>query len=239
MFIGHFAVGFAAKKLQPQPSLGTYFLAAQFLDLLWPTLLLLGVEKVELSPGSPVPLAFTHYPVSHSLLAVLGWAVLIGLFYFLVKRNKRAAVVVGLCVVSHWVLDLLVHLPDLPLYPGAAEGYGLGLWKLKGVELLIELLLFASGVLLYFNATTAKNKTGVYVPAALILFLLVIHVMNTFGPPPPSVNAVAWAGQLQWLIVAWGYWADSKRTAIQRQSASATTSGKDGKITVRKQEVKK
>lgn len=222
MFIGHFAVGFAAKKLHSKPSLGTYFLAAQFLDLLWPTLLLLGVEKVALSPGAPVPLSFTHYPVSHSLLAVAGWATLIGLLYFLVKRNRRAAVIVGLCVLSHWVLDLLVHLPDLPLYPGATKSYGFGLWKLKGIELLLELLLFAAGVVLYFRTTTAKNKTGVYATAALILFLVVIHLLNAFGPPPTSVTAVAWAGQLQWLIVLWGYWVDGNRTAGNTPAAAET-----------------
>lgn len=220
MFIGHFAVGFAAKKLHPKPSLGTYFLAAQFLDLLWPTLLLLGVEKVEITPGAPVPLTFTHYPVSHSLLAVMGWAVLLGFLYFLVKRNKRAALVVGLCVVSHWFLDWLVHLPDLPLYPGASAGYGLGLWKLKLAELVIEFLLFAAGVVLYFKTTSAKNKTGVYATGALVVFLMVLHVMNAFGPPPPDVNAVAWAGQLQWLIVLWGYWIDRNRTATAQPSLS-------------------
>lgn len=239
MFIGHFAVGFAAKKLHSKPSLGTYFLAAQFLDLLWPSLLLLGVEKVALSPGGPVPLSFTHYPVSHSLLAVVGWAVLIGSLYFLVKRNKRAAAVMGLCVLSHWVLDLLVHLPDLPLYPGATSLYGLGLWKLKMVELVIELLLFAAGVVLYFKTTTAKNKTGIYATVALILFLVVIHLLNAFGPPPTSVTAVAWAGQLQWLIVLWGYWVDRNRAGIHNQSAASATSKSGGKITVLEPELKK
>ena len=133
MFIGHFAVGLAAKKLHPRPSLGTYFLAAQFLDLLWPTLLMLGVEKVEVNPdaSAAVPLLFRHYPVSHSLLAVVGWSVLLGTIYFLAKKNRAAALVVGLCVASHWFLDLLVHVPDLPLAPGTTSFYGLGLWNMK------------------------------------------------------------------------------------------------------------
>lgn len=216
MFIGHFAVGFAAKKLHPKPSLGTTFLAAQFLDLLWPSLLLLNVEKVELNPDTtaPVPLLFTHYPVSHSLLAVVGWSVLFGLFYFLFWKNKNAAMVVGLCVISHWLLDLAVHVPDLPLYPGDSLLLGFGLWKLKIVELIVELLLFAGGVFLYLRTTKTKNKTGTWATLSLIIFLLIVHLLNVFGPPPPDVKAVAWAGQLQWLLVAWGYWADNGRVAV-------------------------
>jgi hypothetical protein len=215
MFIGHFAVGLAAKKLNPKPSLGTYFLAAQFLDLLWPTLLLLNVEKVAINhdPTAPVPLLFTHYPVSHSLLAVLGWAVLIGGIYFLLKKNKSAALLIGLCVVSHWFLDLLVHVPDLPLYPGHSPEFGLGLWKMKGVEMALELILFIACAILYWNATKARNKTGIYATAALLVFLLVVFLLNEFGPPPTDVKAVAWAGESQWLIVAWAYWADRNRVA--------------------------
>ncbi|HEX6361785.1 MAG TPA: hypothetical protein VFZ93_02430, partial [Albitalea sp.] len=127
MFIGHFGVGFAAKRVAPAVSLGTLFLAAQFIDLLWPTLLLAGVERVEIRPGANPPLAFVHYPVSHSLVAVLGWAALIGGLHFGLRRRLRAALVVGAAVLSHWVLDLLVHEPDLPLAPGAAR-VGLGLW---------------------------------------------------------------------------------------------------------------
>lgn len=224
MFIGHFAVGLAAKKLNPKPSLGTYFLAAQFLDLLWPTLLLLNVEKVAINPdaAAPVPLTFTHYPVSHSLLAVVGWSVLIGGIYFLLKKKKAAALLIGLCVLSHWFLDLLVHVPDLPLYPGNSPAYGLGLWKMKGVEMALELILFLAGAALYWNATRAKNKTGIYATAALLIFLLVVFLLNEFGPPPTDVKAVAWAGQLQWLIVAWAYWADSRRTpkSSERQTSS-------------------
>jgi hypothetical protein len=145
------------------------------------------------------------------LLAVLGWAVVVGGLYFLLKKNRTAALLIGLCVVSHWVLDLLVHVPDLPLYPGDAPGYGLGLWKLKGVEMALELLLFVAGAALYWSATKAKNKTGIYATAAMLLFLVVVFLLNEFGPPPPDVRSVAWAGQLQWLIVAWAFWADSRR----------------------------
>ncbi len=120
MFIGHFALGFAAKKAAPAVSLGTLFLAAQFIDLLWPTLLLLGIERVEIDPGNTVvtPLNFVHYPVSHSLVAVALWACVLAALYMLIRRSVRGALVIGLLVVSHWILDLVTHRPDLPILPG-------------------------------------------------------------------------------------------------------------------------
>src|SRR5688572_12978797 len=131
MFIGHFALGMAAKKVEPSVSLGTLFLAAQFLDLLWPTLLLMDVEHVLIEPGisTVTPLAFTDYPISHSLLAVLGWSLAFVAIYYLITNNKRASLLLGGLVLSHWILDAIVHIPDLPLYPGESPKIGLGLWN--------------------------------------------------------------------------------------------------------------
>src|SRR5262245_47114382 len=131
MFIGHFGVGFGAKAKARTASLGTLFLAAQFLDLLWPTLLLLGIEQVEIAPGitKATPLDFTSYPISHSLLTACMWGLLFGTVYWLVREDLKIATVLGLCVVSHWVLDFVVHRPDLPLYPGDSPRVGLGLWN--------------------------------------------------------------------------------------------------------------
>ncbi len=216
MFIGHFGVGFAAKAAAPQVSLGTLFLGAQFIDLLWPTLLLLGVERVRIEPGitTVTPLNFEHYPVSHSLLAVLGWAVLLGAVYFWRRNSVRGAVVVGLAVLSHWLLDLLVHRPDLPLYPGATQFFGLGLWSSVGTTLAVELPIFAVGVWLYLRATEATGPTGRWALWGLVASLGVIYLGNLFGEPPPSAAAIAWIGQAQWLLVAWGYWVDRHRRAV-------------------------
>lgn len=215
MFIGHFAAGLAAKKASPAVSLGILFLAVQFADLLWPTLLLAGVEQVQIVAGAkPIPLIFTHYPISHSLLMAVVWGILIGGVYWLVRRDRRAALVVGLCVLSHWVLDLIVHVPDLPLYPGSPVLLGFGLWNQTVLELVIELLMFGLGIYLYLGATKAKNKIGSIGFWALMVFLLGIHVANIFGPPPPDVKAIAWAGQLQWLFVIWAFWVDRNREAL-------------------------
>jgi hypothetical protein len=233
MFIGHFALGFGAKRVAPSLSLGTLFLAAQWLDLLWPTLLLAGVERAEIkaAPYHGPPLAFVHYPVSHSLLAVLGWALLLGGVHFALKRERRAALWVGALVVSHWLLDLLVHEPDLPLAPGAAPKLGLGLWWWPLPELVLELGLFAAGVALYLRATRPADATGRWALAALVAFLVVVHLANAFGPPPPGIDAVAWAGQAQWLLVAWGWWVDRHRTiaaAPGRRREGTTTESSAG-----------
>src|SRR5690606_6539393 len=135
VFIGHFGAGFAAKRAAPRVSLGWLLVAAQFLDLLWPTLLLFGVERVAIVPGATAvtPLEFVHYPVSHSLAAVAGWALLLGGGYWALNRGGRAvgraAAVLAALVVSHWLLDALVHAPDLPLTPVGDARIGLGLWQ--------------------------------------------------------------------------------------------------------------
>ena len=136
MFIGHFGAGLSAKKIDSKPSLGTMFLAAQFLDLIWPIFILLGIEKVKIEPGISAanPLDFTYYPWSHSLLIVLFWSLLFGIIYYLAKKNIKSSIVLGLLVLSHWILDLLVHIPDLPLWPGSGIMVGFGLWNSVIIE---------------------------------------------------------------------------------------------------------
>ena len=214
MFIGHFAVGFGAKSVAPKVSLGWLFLAAQFIDLLWPTLLLLGVEQVRIVPGATVvtPLVFDHYPVSHSLLAVIGWAALVGGVHFSLNRQRAAALVLGALVLSHWVLDAIVHQPDLPLYPGGGTAVGLNAWSSLPLTLAIEGSLFALGLWLYARTTSANDAIGRWGLTGLAIFLIVVYAGNLFGAPPPSSEAIAWVGQLQWLFVIWAYWIDKHRS---------------------------
>lgn len=221
MFLGHFGAGFAGKAAAPRVSLGTLFLAAQFLDLLWPTLLLAGLERVEIAPGATrvTPLDFVHYPISHSLLAAALWGLAIGGVFWLVRRSARGAPVVGALVVSHWLLDLVVHRPDLPLVPGGAR-LGLGLWHSLPATLVVELAVFAVGLALYLRRTRARDRAGSLGLWALVAFLLLIYAANLLGPPPPSVAAIAWAGQAQWLLVAWAYWLDRRRESIAPPAAA-------------------
>ena len=213
MFIGHFGAGFAGKKFSKSASLGTYFMAAQWVDLIWPILLLLGIEKVKIEPGiTPVtPLDFSYYPFTHSLAGVLVWAILFATIYYYIKQNYKTSIILGLLVVSHWFLDLLVHIPDLPILPGEGLKVGFGLWNNLTATLILECLIFTLGVFLYYKTTTAKNKIGKYSFIGLIVFLVLIYLSNIFGPPPDSVEAIGIVGNAQWLIVLWGYWIDRNR----------------------------
>ena len=233
MFVGHFGIGFGATAVAPRVSLGTLFFAAQFVDLLWPTLLLLGVERVAIQPGvtAVTPLDFLYYPISHSLLAVVCWAFVLGAVYYVTRRYRRGAVVVGLAVLSHWLLDALTHRPDLPLYPGGDWRIGLGLWSSVAATLAVELFLFAVGIWLYLRTTRALDRAGTVGLWSLVIFLILIYAGNIFGDPPPSVGALAWVAQAQWLLVLWGYWVDRHRQTLHRslpERGSEAGSGGEG-----------
>jgi len=214
MFVGHFGVGLAAKKVDNKPSLGTMFFAAQFIDLLWPFFLIVGIEKVKVEAGitAVTPLNFIFYPFTHSLGAVIIWSVLFGLIYFYFKKNFKSALFLGSLVISHWVLDLIVHRPDLPLFFGESVKVGLGLWNSIAGTILVEGFIFLGGIYLYYSSSFAKNRTGEISFWLLVIFLLIIYLMNIFGPPPPEEDAIGYVGLSQWLIIAWAYWIGRNRT---------------------------
>ncbi|MGO8792289.1 MAG: metal-dependent hydrolase [Terriglobia bacterium] len=213
MFIGHFGVALAAKKVAPRTSLGTLVMAAQFVDLLWPVFLLLGVERVIIAPGDTAvtPLDFISYPITHSLLGGLGWACLFAGIYKIVKRDSRGAVCLWFVVISHWVLDALSHRPDLPLYPGSSTYVGLGLWNSRFGTIVIESAIFALGAMIYAKATRPRDRVGFVAFRSFIALLFLLYLVNIFGPPPPSEKAVALAALGMWLFVLWAYWLDRHR----------------------------
>lgn len=216
MFIGHFGVGLAAKKIEKKPSLGTLFLAAQFIDLLWPIFLILGIEQVKIEPGNTAfnPLSFVYYPFTHSLIGVIVWAVMFGIVYFILRKNFRSSVILGLLVISHWILDLITHIPDLPLFPWTNIKVGFGLWNSVPLTIIVEGAIFFAGVYFYLRTAKAVNRTGIYSFWSLIIFLVVVYVMNIIGPPPPDAKTIGYVGLSQWLIIAWGYWIDKNRTTV-------------------------
>jgi membrane-bound metal-dependent hydrolase YbcI (DUF457 family) len=213
MFIGHFAVAMAAKRAAPRASLGTLLLAALFLDILWPAFLLAGLERVEIRPGdNPFTLLrFEHYPISHSLAATLAWAAAFGAMYYGITRHGRNALVVAAVVVSHWVLDWVTHLPDLPLYPGGPL-VGLGLWNSVAATLAVESLMFVAGATIYLRTTRAVDAIGRWNFWAFAAFLVIAYFAALFGPPPPDVRALAYSALAMWLLVAWAWWVDRHRT---------------------------
>ena len=217
MFIGHFALAFAGKRAAQKTSLGTLFLSVQLVDLLWPLFLFVGLEHVRVDPGNTsfTPLDFYDYPLTHSLAATVIWAALFGAVYLLLRRYRRGAWVVGLGVLSHWILDFLTHRPDLPLAPGSVLFLGLGLWNSVPGTLIIELGLFALGIVLYLRSTKPRDRIGVYALWALIAFLLLVYAGNTFGPPPPDEATLAIVGNAGWLFVLWAYWVDRHRGPIE------------------------
>ena len=216
MFIGHFGLALAAKKAAPAVSLGTLFLAAQLADLVWPVLVLAGIERFEIRPGitAVTPLDFVHYPWSHSLAALVAWGAAFGIGYRLLRgAGWRAVLVIAALVVSHWVLDVVTHRPDMPLAPGGSLKLGLGLWNSLAATALVEVALFLGCLAIYGRATRAVDRTGRWALAGLVAFLFAVYAANLLGPPPPSAQAVTWSVMAMWLLVAWGYWIDRHRRA--------------------------
>ena len=216
MFIGHFAVALAAKRVVPQTSLGVLFCAAQLPDVIWPALVLAGVERVEINPGDTAftPLNFVYYPWSHSLLMVTLTGAAAGCAYAVWTKFRRGGVMVALLAVSHWLLDWLVHREDLPLVPGGPL-HGLGLWNSVAITLLIEGGMFLAGVALYARGTQAKDGVGRYAFWSLVVFLSAIYCGNIFGPPPPGAMAIGLVGLFgTGILLAWAHWADRHREAV-------------------------
>jgi len=201
MFVGHYGVSFAAKKAEPSIPLWVFFIAVQLLDVLWAPFVLLGIEHVRIVPGITAsnPLDLYYMPYTHSLLAAIGWSVAAFLVYRLAVRNapSRTGAIVGVSVFSHWVLDLLVHRPDLPLYDNTAK-VGLGLWNLPAIAFALEAALLFGGMLLYFRLGTARRT-------AMLVFgmiMLAIQAYVFFGPPPSSDKAAAGTAFFSYIVFA-------------------------------------
>jgi LexA-binding, inner membrane-associated putative hydrolase len=213
MFIGHIALALAAKRAAPRASLATLFLAAQWADVLWPIFLALGIEEVRILPnGRPfLQLDFISYPYSHSLLALAIWGLLFGIVYRAVAGGRHTLWILAGLVVSHWVLDWVTHVPDMPLYPGSAK-YGLGLWNSVPGTIAIEGAMYVVGLIVYLRATRARDRIGRWAFFALAATLVVIYVASTFGPPPPSIRAL-WMTAISGaaLLTLWAWWADRHR----------------------------
>jgi membrane-bound metal-dependent hydrolase YbcI (DUF457 family) len=213
MFLGHYGIAFAAKRVAPDTSLGTFTFAAQFLDELWPILLLVGVEHVSIDPSyMPAnPIVFTSYPISHSLAMAALWGALIGLIYFFRRRDGRAAMLVALAVISHWFLDVPMHAPDLPLWPGSSVRVGFSVWNSIPATIIIELIFFFGGLWSYLRYTRAQDKIGTWALWSVVVALLLIFAISFVTPPPGSEQAVGWSALVLWVFIPWAAFADRHR----------------------------
>jgi hypothetical protein len=216
MLIGHYGVAFALKPAEPRVSLGVLFVATQFVDMLWIVLVLIGVEKAHLAPAGSAnaPLEFTYYPWSHSLLMSCVWALAAFLLVRLLPiykgpRHTRAALIVAACVLSHWFLDLPMHRADLPIgFHGPYVGFGL--WDYPALSLVLETVVLFAGFWIYRWKAQRPN----YLLLVLALFLFVVQIINTYGPPAQNVAALASSGLAFYVFVAAvAWWLDRPPTA--------------------------
>ena len=215
MLLGHYGAAFGARRLAPRTSLGTLAFAAQWADELWPVLLVAGVEHVRVVPGlmAANSLDFAWYPWSHSLLAIGGWALLLSVGYQLVRRDARSGVVIGALVLSHWLLDLPMHRPDLPLWPGSSPRVGLGAWNSIPLTILLDGGTFAAGLALYVTGTRPRDAIGRWALWAMVVVLVAIFASG-FAPPPISdERTIGLTGLVLWLFVPWMWWIDRHRQA--------------------------
>ena len=212
MFIGHFGVALAAKRWAPRTSLGTLFFAAEFLDLIWPVFLLLGLEHVRVAPGitKMQPFDFYDYPISHSLVIAIVWGAVVAGVYFAVRRYRAGTIALGILVVSHWVLDFIVHRPDMPLWPGGGK-VGLGLWNSWPAGITVEVLTFGIGIALYLGATRTRDAVGTYGLWSILAVLFFGWLSFLFGPAPPDTKSLALGSMALWIALPWGWWADKHR----------------------------
>ena len=214
MFIGHFGLAFAAKRATPRVPLVALFAAAQFADLLWPFFLLAGLEQVRISPGDTAftPLDFVSYPYSHSLAMLIVWGVAFGYVYMTTaKASVKTYIVLAALVVSHWILDVATHRPDMPIYPGGPK-VGLGLWNSVAGTIAVEVPMFVAGFAIYMRATRAKDRIGRWAVPGLSGLLFGLYVANISSPPPPTVNALAIAAAVgAGVIMILTWWADRHR----------------------------
>jgi hypothetical protein len=224
MILGHYGVALGCKRLAPRTSLGTLVLAAQLLDELWPIFLLLGIERVHIVPRlmTANPLDFVSYPISHSLVSAVGWGLLLGIAYYAVRHYRRGAWVVGAAVVSHWLLDLPMHRPDLPLAPWSSVRVGLGAWRSIPLTIALETLVLAVGLAMYARTTRPRDRTGRWALWAMVAVLVLIFISGFTGSPPPSERALALFALGLWLFVPWGYWIDRHR-AIAAPAAESSS----------------
>ena len=219
MFIGHFAVGFAAKKFAPKSLLAVLLAAPLFLDILWPVFLALGWEHVRVVPGITRYNDFDLYdfPWSHSLLMSIIWATAFALVYDRLTHYRPGVIVVWIGVVNHWLLDFVSHRPDMPLYPGGGPHLGLGLWNWVPATMIVEIAMLAIGVYLYASCTRAKDRVGTYGFVSYVVVLLLLYISDRFGgsAPPPTVSFILWSALIaETALLGWPWWFDKHREAV-------------------------
>lgn len=203
MFAGHCGPSFVGKRSDQSVPLWILFLAVQLLDVFWAIFVFLGIEKVRIVPGFTETNALDLYymPYTHSLPGALAWAMAAGLLYRVLRGSSRGGLIVGLAVFSHWVLDLVVHVPDLPLWGNTAK-VGFGLWHYPLLTLGLEAGLFFGGLLAYAAVTRTRAGGRAYSFLAAGVVVLGVQAAMAFGPPPGSDKAMAATALVAYFVIA-------------------------------------
>jgi hypothetical protein len=205
VFVGHYSVSFAGRATEKRLPLWLLFLAVQWIDVMWSIFVLLGIEKVRIIPGFTASndLDLYYMPYTHSLLGVLCWSALAYVVcqLFPQLRGKRTGLILAAAVFSHWVLDLIVHVPDMALYDSVGK-MGFGLWNHRAAAFALEMaVLFGGAALLYRTAAHKARLIG------FVVFLAAVQVVNTFFfPPPKSDHAMAISAFVSYVVLATIAW---------------------------------
>lgn len=215
MFIGHHAVALASKRFAPRTNLGVLMTAVVLLDLIWPVLILLGIEQLRVVPGlmDASPMDFVSYPWSHSLVMTAVWSVAFALVWFALAKRVFDAVICGFCVASHWLLDWFTHRPDLLLTVHGSAKYGLGLWNSRPATLLVELAMLLLAAILYARNFPSRDRIGRWSFVAFLGFDVFVYLGAMFNTPPPDPKAIAWGALSALLIPLWAGWFDRHRSS--------------------------
>lgn len=220
MFVGHLAVGFAAKRLAPAINLGWFVAGVLALDLVWPILVIAGIERVRIEPGATAftPIVFESYPWSHSLVMSVVWGLVLVAISRVARVPSSAWTLLFALVVTHWVLDFVTHAPDLPLWPGDSPRFGLSLWNSIPATIAIEGAMWIAGIVLYLRSRASQGARPRWPFWSFIVVSTFMWITSPFSPPPPNMTAVGWFALIGWIVVPWTVWADRTRSAANART---------------------
>ncbi|MET1257830.1 hypothetical protein ABV409_00725 [Flagellimonas sp. DF-77] len=218
MFVGHYAAALALKGKEPKTPLGPLFIAVQFVDILFFPLALLGLESIEFVPGYTAVNDFKmEFPFTHGIVGTLFWCLVFATVYYVLagpKRTdrKRIAWVLAIAVASHWVADLVVHTPDLPIVAGEPK-LGFGLWQYKAATVWLEALLLIAGLGYYLKKTTSRSRTGKFASIALVAFLIAVNYLNYYVLPANNdlMGLTVSALVTYFVLAGIAFWVDRQR----------------------------
>ena len=225
MFVGHYAAAYAAKAVRPALPLWLLFVAVQLVDFGWAVLIVLGIERARIEPGftEASMLDLYHMPYTHSLVGALIWSAAFGLLYLAARRGAgtmTSAVILAATVFSHWLADLLVHVPDLPLVYGEPK-LGLGLWRHFWASQALEIGFLAAALIWYVRVTRPNGPWGRIAPWLLFAVLLAVQAFSHVPPPElPTMNMFAIRAFVVFALFAFLAWLTERTRSPRPRSAA-------------------